>query len=303
MKSNPTSFSDNRSKVDRGAHEAKAHHKHIKESDVLKVAETKVVSVRPTSSVLESARLMRQHDFRRLPVTDAGTNRLLGLVTAISILDFLGGGPKYRIIEEDYRGNFLSAINAPITKIMSEASFVTRKESVSDVIRFIVTKHTSCLPVVDSVESMRVEAIVTERDILPSGEDFGVTVGDVMNTKLIEATPGMMLSDVSRVMVRNGLRRLPVIQECRLTGIVTVFDVLKFLEKGNFRGVNAEENLSTRVSEVMSEPVTVSPDDDLSVVPRLIHETGFGGFPVVEEENVLGIVTSTDVLKWVYLQS
>jgi len=246
---------------------------------------------------------MKDSDVRRVPVIDAGTSRLEGMVAAIDILDFLGGGDKYNIIERDYYGNFLAAINSPVKKIMMPALYLERRSSVADAADIVVGKRTSCIPIVDGARNMKVIGLVTERDLLPTAEDFGVRVRDVMRGDVITSSRGMMISDVSKIMVRNRLRRLPVIEDEKLVGVVTVLDVLGFLSRGNFKGVDAEENLSVRVEGVMEgNVVTVRPHDDLGVVCRLVRETGYGGFPVSEGGKLEGIVTTTDVLRWVYSQ-
>jgi len=300
MANNPRTFSDAKGSRDRGPREFKSHRQES-EGSIMKVASTSVIATHPTNSIKNVAALMSENDVRRLPVIDAGTQRLEGLVAAIDILDFLGGGDKYNIIEKDYQGNFLAAINSPVNKIMRPALFIERKSSVEDAAEIMSGKRTSCIPVVDDGRGMTVIGLVTERDILPKADDFGVKVKDVMRKDVIASSRGMMISDVAKVMVRSGLRRLPVVEDDKLVGIVTVLDVLGFLGRGSFKGVDADENMSTRVDEVMERNViTVKPGDDLGLVCKLVHETGYGGFPVSDGGRLSGIVTTTDVLKWVY---
>ena len=289
---------------DRGAREPR-HHAAPREGNVMLIAESNVVATHPTNSIKNVAKLMEGNDFRRIPVTNAGTGRLEGMVAAIDILDFLGGGQKYNIIEKDYNGNFLAAINSPIQKIMKgEYPFLDKKSSMDDVVEIMVSKRASAIPIIDREGGGKVIAIVTERDVLPVADKFGVTIGDVMKRECITSSLGMMISDVSKIMVRNRLRRLPVIQEDRLIGIVTVFDVLRFLGYGEFHGVDAEEVLSERVEKIMEKSVvTVKPGQDLAAVSMLVRDTNLGGFPVVEDGELLGIVTTTDVIRKIYDRS
>jgi len=294
-------YSDIKGSRDRGPKEFKSHVVQ-RQGELMNIAERNVITVPPLTSIKNVAKLMKERDVRRIPVVDPGTKRLEGMAKAIDILDFLGGGEKYNIIEKDYKGNFLSAINAPISRIMNKSPrFLDAKASVEDAVEIMLDRHSSCIPIVENKGSMKVAAIVTERDVLPPAVDFGVKVKGVMQEKVITSSLGMMLSDVSKIMVRNGLRRLPVVLSDKLVGVVTIFDVLGFLEGGQYRGINAEENLSIRVEDIMErEVVSVAPDDDLGVVCRLVRETGFGGFPVVSDSALEGIVTTTDVLRWVY---
>jgi CBS domain-containing protein len=271
------------------------------EGNVMSVAEKNVLSTHPLNSVKNVAKLMKDNDVRRIPVTDAGTKRLLGLATAMDIMDYMGGGPKYNIIVKDYKGNLPAAANCPIEKLMREASFLEESASIDDAVSIMMSKHTSAIPIVENKKDRKVSAIVTERDVLPSAESFGITVEEVMKTDPIISTPGMMISDVAKIMVRNGYRRLPVIRERKLAGVVTVFDVLEFLGYGEFHHTDAEEAFSERVDEIMSRDViTLTEDQDLSDVVRLVKETGIGGFPVVEKGCMVGIVTTSDVIRAVY---
>lgn len=290
---------------DRGPKEFRLHHAAPREGNIMLIAEKNVVSTHPLNSIKNVAKLMEGNDFRRIPVTNAGTGRLEGMVAAIDILDFLGGGQKYNIIEKDYGGNFLAAINCPIQKIMKgEYPFLDENGSMDDVVEIMVNKRASAIPIIDREGGGKVIAIATERDVLPIADKFGVLIRDVMQKECITSSLGMMISDVSKIMVRNRLRRLPVIQEDRLIGIVTVFDVLRFLGYGEFHGVDAEEVLSERVEKIMEKSVvTVKPGQDLAAVSRLVRDTNLGGFPVVEDGELLGIVTTTDVIRRIYDKS
>jgi len=298
------SYRDINKSRDRGPREFKSHVVE-KKGNIMLVAKRDVISTHPMNSIKNVSKLMKENDFRRIPIVDAGTKRLKGLGVAIDILDFLGGGEKYNIILKDYNGNFLSAINCPINKIMADAMCVEQKAEVEDALGIMMEKNTSAIPVVDNVENKKVVAIVTERDLLPVGEDFGIPVSEVMQTECITSSLGMRLLDVSRIMVRNRLRRLPVIREDRLIGIVTVFDVLKFVGYGKFHklkdSVDVDKTLSERVENIMEEAVvTVKKDQDIAEVCNLIRETGFGGFPVVEDDRLEGIITTSDIIRKIY---
>jgi len=297
---NPRTYSDVKGSFDRGPREFTSH-KAEREGEIMTIASKDVVSTHPANSIKNVAALMQEHDFRRLPVTDAGTQRLEGMARAIDILDFLGGGEKFNIITKDYAGNFLSAINCPVSKIMAKSSYVHDSASIKDIVSIMVDRKTSLIPIVSGGEDLTVKAIVSERDLLPKKKDFGVRVFEAMQTKVITATDGIMLSDVAKIMVRSGIRRMPVIKEDEVVGIVTVFDALGFLNRGEYKGVYAEENLSTRVNEIMeTNVVSVKPSDDLSAVVKLVEETSLGGFPVISDAGLEGIITTTDVIRHSY---
>jgi CBS domain-containing protein len=288
-------------KLDRGP---KKQSSHIPDQvgDIMDIASEDVISIHSSNSIINAAELMRDNDVRRLPVIDAGTKRLLGLVTAVDILDFLGGGSKFNIIDRDFSGNFLSAINCPISKIMRESQFLTVEDKVEAAYDIVLNKRTSCIPIVLDEDSMQLKAVISERDLMPKQgmDNLGQRVSLVMNTKPYTTTPGTVLSDIAKVMVRNQIRRLPVIAEDEIKGIVTVFDLLGYLSEGKFRGVNAQENLSVQARTLMNEDVIIlKPEHDLSEAVKIVEKTGIGGFPVADEGRLVGIITMTDILRWV----
>ena len=71
---------------------------HDREGDIMAIATRDVVSIPPSKSIKDTAKVMMEHEFRRLPITDPGSGKLLGIVTVMDILDFFGGGKKFNKI-------------------------------------------------------------------------------------------------------------------------------------------------------------------------------------------------------------
>lgn len=96
------------------------------------------------------------------------------------------------------------------------------------------------------------------------------------------------LSTAKAIMTAGNFRRLPVVDEGRLVGIVTERDLHKysgFLE-------------STKVTAAMrTSLVTVTPYDSVEEAALLMLKHKIGGLPVVDEGQLVGIVTTTDLLK------
>ncbi len=93
------------------------------------------------------------------------------------------------------------------------------------------------------VEGDRPRGILTERDILrltarSPGELDSIPVATAMTSEVITTTPDRDLTEVMDVMTGNKVRHLPVVEEGRLTGIVSIGDVV------NACRVSAEEENS-----------------------------------------------------------
>ena len=82
-------------KLDRGPVEFKSHIVQ-QEGEIMAIATTDVISVPPTQSIIGAVEIMTSCGFRRLPVTDAGTKKLRGIITSGDIINFMGGGDKYQ---------------------------------------------------------------------------------------------------------------------------------------------------------------------------------------------------------------
>ena len=60
---------------------------HDREGDIMALATKEVISIPPTKSIKDTAKVMMEHEFRRLPITDPGSGKLLGIVTVISLVE------------------------------------------------------------------------------------------------------------------------------------------------------------------------------------------------------------------------
>jgi acetoin utilization protein AcuB len=108
------------------------------------------------------------------------------------------------------------------------------------------------------------------------------------------------IGQADELMNTNRIRQLPVVQGKRLVGIVTDRDIRSFLSGSLLETPGARERaLSSAVREIMTtEPITVSPDDDLQEAVEIMIEEKIGGIPVVDEpEGLVGIVTYVDILR------
>ena len=78
-------------------------------------------------------------------------------------------------------------------------------------------------------EDGRLAGFVTDRDLalgaLTDGRDSTDRVSAHGSSPVVTAEPGMNVEEAAEIMVRHGIRRLPIIDDGRLTGIVTLDDL------------------------------------------------------------------------------
>jgi len=100
--------------------------------------------------------------------------------------------------------------------------------------------------------------------------------------------PTDTLAVARRKMDKGSFRRLPVVENGRLVGIITDRDLRQY--------VGQLEH--TRIDAVMAKPViTVAPDMLLDQAANLLVEHKVGGLPVMEGGKLVGIITAIDMLR------
>ncbi|ACV24402.1 CBS domain-containing protein [Methanocaldococcus fervens] len=274
---------------------------------VTKIAKNKeVVTVYPTTTIRKALMTMNENKYRRLPVVNPGNNKVVGIITSMDIVNFMGGGSKYNLIREKHGRNFLAAINEPVREIMEE-NVITLKENadIDEAIETFLTKNVGGVPIVN--DDNQLISLITERDTiraLLNKIDESETIDDYITRDVIVATPGERLKDVARTMVRNGFRRLPVVSEERLVGIITSTDFIKLLGGdwafNQMQTGNVREITNVRMEEIMKRDVITAKEGyKLREVAETMINNDIGALPVVDDDlKVVGIITEKDVLKY-----
>ncbi len=273
-----------------------------REGSIMSIAAKEVITIPPTMTIKGAAETMTRYGFRRLPVADPGTNRLLGIVGSSDIIDFLGGGEKFHIIQKKYRGNFLAAINESVREIMvSDVLTVSKDAAIKDVLNLIVKTRIGGVVVVTGYNE--VLGIVTERDLvfLLADKLTDKKVEEHMTKKVVTASLSTTLGEATRIMTKNSFRRLPILSSGKLVGMLTTRMIIDFIGRNNiFAKIvqnRVDEVLKTRCEEIMKTRVaTVTKDTDLGEVARIIKDEGVGTVCVVEDDRLVGILTERDLV-------
>jgi CBS domain-containing protein len=272
------------------------------EGDIMMVAKRDVVQIPPTMTIMGAVKTMVKYRFRRLPVSDPGTNRLMGIVTVMDVVNFLGGGDKAQIIENKHRGNLLSAINEEISSIMEE-NVVTLHEgdSIDGVIRMMLRGNVSGFPIVN--DDSKVIGIVSERDFvgLVAKTITGKSVADFMSRDVVTVRPDTKVEDAARIMISHDFRRVPIVYEGVMTGVVTTSDIVNYLGSGEvFEKLvtgNMHEALGVPIKAIAREaPITIEPNLDLGEAAELMIARDVNVLPVIVDGALTGIITERDFL-------
>jgi CBS domain-containing protein len=101
--------------------------------------------------------------------------------------------------------------------------------TVGDLLDGLVTRNIGAMVVVGPGGPV---GIVSERDVVRKLHEFGVdllgrSVGEIMTTQVITCKPTDSVDSLSALMTTNRVRHVPVVENGRLAGIVSIGDVVK----------------------------------------------------------------------------
>jgi CBS domain-containing protein len=122
-----------------------------------------------------------------------------------------------------------------------------------------------------------------------------------MSSDPVTIDPQTTLPEANRLMKECGIRRLPVVDNGRLVGIVTLGDIRE-ASPSNATSLSIYElnYLIARltVGHIMTrEPITIAPDSSIEAAARLMLEHKVSSLPVVDGNKVVGIITESDIFR------
>ncbi len=126
-------------------------------------------------------------------------------------------------------------------------------------------------------------------------------VEEAMTVHTRTVRPDQSLSDVRSIFEEEGFRHLPVMGNDGLVGMITHTDLMRVTYGAHIAEADFEVNdlilESTTVEESMSKELKlIEPGADLKEVARMMRKYKIVCVPVVDNGDLLGLVTTTDVL-------
>ncbi len=184
-----------------------------------------------------------------------------------------------------------------IKNLMSEDVItIDKDQNLSDALKLLRKHNVSRLPVTNNKELV---GIISERDIadklgsskyesMPASR---LHISSVMVKDVLTVPETMQLGDVAKLMLDNRIGSVPVIDgDDKMVGIVSKADFVTLAVGIAFDKIT--------VKEIMSKDLTVvSPTERLVHARRQMIESHIGRVPVVDAEELVGIVTSKDLMR------
>jgi CBS domain-containing protein len=125
-------------------------------------------------------------------------------------------------------------------------------------------------------------------------------IKNLMTTNVITLTLSDTLYTAEKRLKSNHIRHIPVVEEEKLIGLISLSDLkrISFIDAYNKEGTvdTAIYNMLSIQDLMIKNPVTVTPDTTILEVSKLLANKEFHSLPVVENDKLVGIITTTDLL-------
>jgi len=128
------------------------------------------------------------------------------------------------------------------------------------------------------------------------------TVSNWMSSPVVTVTPETRLAEARKLIEEKQIRALPVLKNGKLVGIITKRGLLRFdistLENDFWK--QELDLLDETVGEIMTvKPFTLSPGTFIPKAARIMLENKITALPVVDNGDLIGILTNSDLLRFI----
>ena len=127
-----------------------------------------------------------------------------------------------------------------------------------------------------------------------------IKLRDIMNQTLITIPADSPSGDAAKLMLKNKIHTLPVINpenKDEIINIITSYDLLGLTYYGRFS--EDTEYISTKVTELIKEQnlVTLPPGASIKEAMEIIADKSIRTIPIVEKNKLVGIVSVIDIIR------
>jgi CBS domain-containing protein len=110
-----------------------------------------------------------------------------------------------------------------ISNIMRKVVVAEKEITIKEAAKIMSSKNVGSIVV---VEGDKILGIITERDILRNMDKQSEQIKKLMSKDVITISPNQEVDEAKEIMIRNKIKRLPVIEDKKIVGIVKITDVL-----------------------------------------------------------------------------
>jgi len=154
-----------------------------------------------------------------------------------------------------------------------------------DVLKILKRTGISGVPV---IKNKKLVGIITRKDLLRNPEE--TQLGLLMTTKPVTVKPDEDIRDAARAMITQKIRRLPVVENSKLVGLLSVADLIHAI---------AQMKIRDEIKDIyMSQTFALWEETPLPLVGRVMEISGVDAIPILDAESRLqGIISERDLIR------
>ena len=130
-----------------------------------------------------------------------------------------------------------------------------------------------------------------------------IPISTIMSTQLVVLNTTDSLEKAEHLFNTHRIRHIPVIQERKIVGMLSLTDLLRIsFADGAYED---DDEVETVVYDMFSIPqvmakkiISVSPQTTIREVAEILAKEEFHALPVVDRDELVGIVTTTDLIRY-----
>jgi len=120
----------------------------------------------------------------------------------------------------------------------------------------------------------------------------GVRVSDAMTFEPISISPGTKLEEAAKLMLKNSIGSLVVLEKGKLKGIITEWDIVHRVVA---KGMNPKTLQAQNI--MVSNLITIDPNKDIYEALTRMRNNDIRHLPVISKKKLVGYLTLKDILK------
>ncbi len=124
-------------------------------------------------------------------------------------------------------------------------------------------------------------------------------ISKIMQKEVITVHKGQMLSEVRALFTEHKIHHLPVVDGNKVIGIISATDIFQVSFGQSDKEIDSTLDHTTSLEEVMNKsPQTISSHDTIRAAAEVLSGGTFHSLPVVDDGVLVGMVTSTDLIRY-----
>ncbi len=127
-------------------------------------------------------------------------------------------------------------------------------------------------------------------------------ISSIMTKEVVTLNLEDSLYSAEKRMKQNHIRHMPVVSDEKLIGLISLSDLqrISFIDAYGKEGTEDTPiyNMLDIKDLMIKKPLTASPQTTIMEVSKLLASKEFHSLPVVEEDKLVGIITTTDLLHY-----